>query len=300
MALVRKTGKLKSQIESRIDNVMHDKIKSVLEKMDVEKILHSTLGLGWEGDYFLPRNMRTLANELRDSEDNHLLCGYAPIQMRFAVFRAEEYNWSKLLQVKAETTERFPVITQPRMCFEDSEKHVAMGYSANSDYGELTPNHYFNIGLMFEKTFVGEFDESTKAYKMQHRTAPKTSSSYHSRAMQSSSWATVLSSEGLSKYKTQDVKMNIALIDQMELCQEVHAAVQRIIDRFDKTRTYIFGELWQLPSLNRMYEFFPGIRAFLTEDTIKQLERGGKKRPQYNISAPDQDVIVGATEASIK
>lgn len=302
MALVRKTEKLKNEIHENIEKAFIDKAKQLFKKHDALKTMRRLLACGWEHDYLIPAEVKRWLENV-DPHELSELAGFCPVKVAVRIDQASEHGWKQLLELNETIATLYPALKSPRLLYCSEEGTARMAYASRPQYDHIDPYNEFIVGFKLPLLEFGDI-QNDGTWELKERGRPISNTRYGST--KASDWFQIMPDKMRSTVAQLPANslarkpFNDEMVELIDTFDYLEADIRAALERSNKTTRYIFGELWKLPSLNKMYEFFPAIRAFIDDDTLKRLEKGGRKRPTYNISMPDEDVVVGATEASIR
>jgi hypothetical protein len=300
MALVRKTTKLQELIVKQLDEAREKKATALLTSANITKKITTFIQAAFDEGLIVPNADKEWAmGHSRATVGNYL--GYQALECHCHVqWPAATHYFMELIDLELDIDFIFPVFHTPCFLFRNPEKTVSIGLATREDYCDIYAEPSCNLVFTIPK-LVSQTVREDKTIPYEYVYKPKE-----------------MEDEGHYKFnmsKQQLNKINPVVLDLEnesdnysgklhDLFQEfvdIHISLIDSLARIDKSQQYIFNELWKLPSLNKMREFFPAITAFIPEETLNKLNQGASARKkEYNISMPDSDVIVSATEASIK
>jgi len=96
-----------------------------------------------------------------------------------------------------------------------------------------------------------------------------------------------------------DKSVTLELKRILETYDQIYHNLLKSISKFEETRQYIFTELWKLPSVNKMIEFFPNLKALLNDETVERYMRGSTKKKEYGVVAPPPSVVASTVVANM-
>ena len=300
MALVRKTDKLKDSIIEKLDGAREAKTKAFLTGAKLAHKATKFLDTTFDEGLIVPSEDKdwAIGNSQAAYKDYN---GYAPIEIECTIRRpVDGDNYKLLALMNFPDYSLMPVYKTPRFLYRNEDRNLHIALAAIEDYGGVKSGNRFDIlitvpNLAERKSVDGKTIDFISIDK------PKTTSNASGEFMYGPSHQMVGKGRAITVCKTGTYPVPNTILDQFLEFEKIRNDLATALARIDKSQQYIFAELWKLPSLNKMREFFPAITAFLPDETLAKLNQGASARKkEYNVSLPDDDVIVSATEASIK
>jgi hypothetical protein len=301
MALVRKTTKLQDSIVEQLDEVRTKKALSLIQSFKVDEMINTFIQTTYDEGLIVPNSDKEWAMGHSRAEVGDYL-GYQALDTECIIqWPMPEHNFAQMVCHPTDNDFVFPVFENPRYLFRDEQGTTLVGLAAKEDYTHVHPDNRFRLVFNIPRLVCGDTPQEDKTilYYYQHDPTEPSDMGRYQNAMASMQYDRIT-----PMTLSLDNPNEIYSPKLQELYQEfvnLHTNIIGSLARIDKSQQYIFGELWKLPSLNKMREFFPAIIAFIPQEVLDKLNQGASKRKkEYNISLPDSDVIVSATEASIK
>jgi len=299
MALVRRTDKLRDALTNEINEIRENKMAAYLRREKVQQDYADLLQACYHEDLIYPLHMRDWF-EQRTPEELNLMAHADIPQFRVRVIRPCESSWkgydSKVYVLpKIKDFPVLPPIRGQAFGLVSDDEQVVVGFSNWGEENTFAINFKVPDYIRKKKGDVYEFETRLAPKKMGSEGIWEWTFQSHPDDDRSPQFRKfVAGSNKDSEFMPPKIQV------PFNAMVEHHQHLIAIDDRYQKTLSYIFGELWKLPSLNKMAEFFPAIKAFLPAETLEQLNKGARNKKEYNVALPDAEIIVSATEASIK
>jgi hypothetical protein len=308
MALVRRTEKLRESIDEQLDFITKDKIKRLIKHENfIEKIVTFFNKCIDEPSFFSPDLMNFIRNQGAVLPNKYYGFTQPHVQVVIVSPFDSQYSWNRdyicVLKefIPSDLFPCIPVPIHPPFLWKSKDDSFNSGISAEIDshqgnHDTVRTKMVFAFTIPYFKAI--ENDDGTYRFD-RINTAQKPSRA--GKAVHTLNHSYMVNETKVSTIDPEiEYNGDKELFDLFLSFQNDQDSIMRVIERYQKTREYIFGELWKLPSLNKMVDFFPAIKAFLDDETLERLNKGAKKRKEYNVALPDQEAIAAATEASIK
>lgn len=308
MALVRKTVKVRMDISEKIHQLKMEKLKVFMQAQGMKARITNFLELAFAQNQVIPKNVQDIILN-RDVALENVFDNITPLKASVIVRMPQEDRYWGRTNKEVKPCEQgigyarrvllqfdlneytMPVLSKPTLLNEASNFHTAISNGLSNE-----PQNEFIMAYDIGRSF--HLSQGNNNYKLDITTVPKFSS-YGNKH-----WEWLLSNSHYKNVANTPMftcKEGDELFNHMAYFQGLNEPINKMLQRFEKTELYIFEELWKLPSINKMVEFFPGLTAFLSDEIMDRMMSGTQKqRKTYDVAHPDSDVLVSVTEAKIK
>jgi len=302
MALVRRTKKLQEEIDKSLKNIQIQKFEMFLQRPEFETKIIDFIKSCLRVNLIVPDIWQAWMEQQTFADLNSLM-GFEPLKVKISVISPQHpdgyYDGYETIVNHSFHIENmiFPTFKKSPLTLISEDKQIVFAYTDN-DLSDTNPR--VNITFKVPRIVFESSPQEDKTYAYQIMEEPK-------KLMIPGHFENALSSDQLKealpiniREGMKDSELPSVITQEFNLFQDDLKSIRKVSDRLNKTSIYIFGEIWKLPSLNKMVEFFPALRAFLSDELLERLNKGAQRKKLYNVALPDADVVASATEASIK
>lgn len=302
MALVRKTEKLEKAIVKKLMDTKIDKIQAIFQSLRIDKLMDNFITEAFNAGLIVPEADKEWATG-RSQNTYKDYVGFSTVEYRLVVrepFTDNIPGFKILIDEHIGEGPVLPCFITPRMVYQSDDRSVLCAFTCKEDHQSV---HGFNkFILCFTIPAMARIEQDGKSgpiyYQQLKNPTELVSLEFFQFVLCMKQYERAIP---LNIISHENSKLPHDIIEQFLDFQAFQKQILNAMVRIEKSQMYIFSELWKLPSVNKMREFFPAITAFLPDETINKLNEGASARKkEYNVSLPDKDVIVSATEASIK
>jgi hypothetical protein len=283
MALVRKTDKIKDEINKTIDDLEINKVNKLFASLDLKELAQHFMETSYHNGMFFPKQCIDGMRELNNPVYTNVFEIYPPTCSLAVVGQHAAGGNQEIKRVIFSPPPGFELpcahSNKPMMAFfQPHEMGIFFGGDFNSS------RNHFSIVMLLPHIVEGKREKNPAGI-------PSISTGFSSQTV------TTLEEKALI---LEHDSFPAPVQEAWNALKSRRDHIWQVIEKFENTRAYIFNQLWQFPSINKMIEFFPNLKGLLSDETVGRYMKGTSgKKSEYQVVAPTADIIGATVEANM-
>jgi hypothetical protein len=280
MALVRKTDEIKKEINQCIDNLIVNKCQKLFRSLDITEAIHHFFETAYYNGVLFPSHCAEVLKTASDPSFTNIFEINRPHFSCIFIGQDAEGTPDHICNIEMPAPDGFAL---------PSARHALLSTYVPSKLGTFMASNdeltYFTVVFVMPVMHGGEIHANDHKF-------PCLGTPYSGTTRDD-----VLNTSRILQADDFPAPVEAAWVDLMNRRNQVWD----VLKKFEATRDYIFANLWAMPSVNKMIEFFPNLKGLLSDKTVGRYMKGtSRKKSEYQVVAPSADVIGATVEANLQ